>query len=157
MPQGAGKLGKGKGRGGGGKGRGRAKKHQKRGKRENKKGRVFRPSKFKQGKMAKRKANRKLSATINRNIEAMMAAKVLASGTTLSLKSLTRAGARRINVDRNVRDKKEKQFKTKLDMAEKALNNYDKRQNKEALKKRAGGKNARGGSSGMADKLLASS
>ena len=165
MPQGAGKLGKGRGRGGGGKGRaqhtgkGRSKKQQKRGKRENKKGRVFRPSKFKQGKMAKRKAQKKLTATINRNIEAMMAAKVLASGTQLSLSSLSRAGARQINVDRNARDKKQKKFKTKEDMAEKALKQYDKRQSQAALKKQHGGARGGGGSeggsvSGMADRLL---
>ena len=159
MPQGAGKLGKGRGRGGGGRGRaqhtgkGRSKKQQKRGKRENKKGRVFRPSKFKQGKMAKRKAQKKLTATINRNIEAMMAAKVLASGTQLSLSSLTRAGARQINVQRNARDKKQKKFKTKVDMAEKALKNFEKRQSAEALKKQ--GKSGGGGaSSGMVERLL---
>jgi len=145
MPQGASSLGKGRSHGGGGKKVRHAKRqHNKRGKRENRKGRVFRPGKFKQGKMAKRKANKKLTATINRNIEALMAAKVLASGTSLSLASLTRVGARQINVSRKARAKKLGKIKTKVDMAEKALKTFDKRQ--AALKGGGGGGGSGSGS-----------
>ena len=155
MPQGASKLG-GKGRGRSGKGHRNKKQMNKRGKRENKKGRVFRPSKFKQGKMAKRKAQHKLTATINRNIEALMAAKVLASGTNLSTGSLSRVGARQINIERAEREKRAKRAMSKIGLAEKALANHDARRNRDSAKAGVGASAGRGNNpkSGLAAKLL---
>ena len=92
---------------------------------------------------------------VHGQMQAIMAAKVLASGTSLSLSSLTRVGARQINVERNLRAKKLNKAKTKVDMAEKALKNFDKRQSRAALKQGGGGGDGSG--SGLAAKLLGGS